>query len=120
MWIIENKKLVLTPVEVDGEVIFVPEQTEEMFPKEIKARRYARGRVRWFKRSLGYGFIQEDGNVEEIFVHQSSVQVPGIKVLRDGQRVLFEKCDLSRGHMALNVIPIVEKPETLAKYAQKG
>ncbi|MBR4986213.1 MAG: cold shock domain-containing protein [Proteobacteria bacterium] len=82
-------------------------------------RRTARGRVRWFDRSLGYGFLWEDGNTKEIFVHQSSIQVPGMKKLRKGQRVVFDWCLTATGEMALNVIPICEREALLAKYRAK-
>lgn len=86
---------------------------------DIVTRRRARGRVRWFERSLGYGFIQEDGNIAEIFCHRSNIQVPGMKVLRNGQRVAFELALTKRGPIALNVVPIAEKPEALEKFKAK-
>lgn len=87
----------------------------------ILERRTARGRVRWFSRSLGYGFIHEEGFAEEIFVHHDDVQVPGVRYLRCGQRVAFEWCRTKNGLMAINVIPIMESSVVLArKHARHG
>ena len=110
----------INPIELDGDTVFVPEYQEEEIEREIVERRTARGRVRWYERSLGYGFIHEDGFNKEIFVHQSSLQVPGVKVLRNGQRVVFDLCKTSKGKdIALNVIPIMERPEAIEKYKAK-
>ena len=68
---------------------------------------------------LGYGFVREDGNSKEIFVHQSSIQVPGVKDLRPGQRILFEYCRTAKGEIALNVIPIMEREDALERYHAK-
>lgn len=73
------------------------------------SRRPAKGRVRWFDRVLNYGFIWEDGNSEDIFVHFTTVQVPGTRCLRKNQRVVFEYCATKLGPIAQNVVPIQEK-----------
>ena len=87
----------------------------------ILERRPTRGRVRWFNRSLGYGFIHEEGFAEEIFVHHDDVQVPGARFLRSGQRVAFEWCRTKTRLIAINVIPIMESPVVLArKHARHG
>lgn len=92
------------------EVEFEPVPQEKNIDQEIVDRREARGRVRWFNPTLGYGFVQEEGNREEIFVHHTMIQVPGVRRLRGGQRILFDLCTTGRGKLvALNVIPIMEK-----------
>ncbi len=110
------------PIELDGDTVFVPETEEEEIEHEeieheIVERRPARGRVRWYERSLGYGFVHEDGNSKEIFVHQKFLQMPGVRKLRNGQRIVFELCKTSKGkEIALNVIPIMERPGAVEKY----
>ena len=117
----DYKQPIVNPIELDGDAIYVPVAPEEQVERDILERRLARGRVRWYERSLGYGFVREDGRTDEIFVHHSSLQFPGAKKLRAGQRVVFEICKTSRGKtIALNVIPIMEKPEALARYRLKN
>lgn len=103
------------PAELEDGAVFVTTQEEEI-KSDILERRATRGRVRWFDRSLGYGFLWEDGYTKEIFVHQSSIQVPGVKKLRKGQRVVFDWCLTASGEVALNVIPIFERESLLEKY----
>lgn len=110
----------INPIELDGDTVFVPAVDDSIvIDKDIIERRPAHGRVRWFERSLGYGFIWEDGNTTELFVHQSAIQVPGVKFLRRGQRVIFEYCKTTKGETAINVIPVKEKAEKLEKYKAK-
>lgn len=77
---------------------------------EIVERRRAKGRIRWFKHELAYGFLTEEGFSTDIFVHYHALQLPGFKRIRAGQRVLFERCVTSTGELvAMNVVPIKEK-----------
>ena len=110
----------INPIELDGDTVFVPVSEEEEIEHEIVERRLARGRVRWYERSLGYGFVHEDGNSKEIFVHQKFLQMPGIRKLRNGQRIVFELCKTNKGkEIALNVIPIMERADSLARYHKR-
>ena len=62
----------------------------------------ASGTVKWFNASKGYGFIeQEDGR--DIFVHFSSITMPGFKTLAEGDRVTFDVEESERGPVAKNV-----------------
>ena len=62
----------------------------------------AEGIVKWFSERKGYGFIeQEDG--PDIFVHFSSISMPGFKTLADGDRVNFDVEENDRGPVAKNV-----------------
>ena len=48
------------------------------------------GVVKWFNSSKGYGFITNDENGEDVFVHFSAIQVDGFKTLEEGQKVTFD------------------------------
>jgi CspA family cold shock protein len=62
----------------------------------------AEGIVKWFNDKKGYGFIeQEEGG--DIFVHYSSINMPGFKTLAEGDRVHFEIEEGNRGLAARNV-----------------
>lgn len=115
----ENKQDVVKRINLtdDEEILCSCESCYDELNREIKERRHARGRVRWYHNRLGYGFIQEDGFSEDIFVHKSSIQVPGARILRDGQRVLFDICKNRENKIvAIDVVPILERSEALEKY----
>lgn len=61
------------------------------------------GMVKWFNDSKGYGFIQADGDTQDIFVHYSSIQGDGFKTLSEGQKVEFELINGPKGPQAQNV-----------------
>jgi len=65
--------------------------------------RLAKGKVKWFNDSKGYGFIeQEDG--PDVFVHFSAIAMDGFKTLREGDEVEFEITEGPKGPQATNVI----------------
>ncbi len=62
----------------------------------------AKGTVKWFNQKKGYGFIkQEEG--PDIFVHYSSIGMSGFKTLNEGEEVVFDIEEGSRGPVAKNV-----------------
>jgi CspA family cold shock protein len=54
----------------------------------------AKGTVKWFNATKGFGFIQPEGGSKDVFVHISAVERAGLSGLPDGQKVTF---DLERG-----------------------
>lgn len=48
------------------------------------------GTVKWFNPEKGFGFLSDDENGADIFVHFSAIKVEGFKTLSEGQRVTFE------------------------------
>ena len=60
------------------------------------------GIVKWFSNKKGYGFIEQDDG-RDIFVHYASIDMPGFKTLRGGDRVSFEVNESDRGPEARNV-----------------
>jgi len=65
----------------------------------------AQGRVKWFNAQKGYGFIEVEG-ATDVFVHYSSIQMPGFKTLEEGQLVQFDLQDGEKGPHANNVMPL--------------
>ncbi|MBS5115061.1 MAG: cold-shock protein [Erysipelotrichaceae bacterium] len=61
------------------------------------------GKVKWFNKEKGYGFIILDDSNKEIFVHFSAIQVSGFKTLEEGQQVSLEIVESDRGLQAANV-----------------
>lgn len=62
-----------------------------------------KGTVKWFNAQKGFGFITNENNGEEIFVHYSGIASEGFKSLEDGQRVTFDTIQGNRGPQAVNV-----------------
>jgi CspA family cold shock protein len=71
-----------------------------------------RGKVKWFSRQRGYGFIIVEGSGEEIFVHRTDLE--GVYSLREGQEVEFEIEATPKGPEAVRVAPLRAdgKPQT--------
>lgn len=48
------------------------------------------GTVKWFNAQKGYGFITDDANGADVFVHFSAIVSDGFKSLEEGQKVTFD------------------------------
>ena len=52
----------------------------------------AKGTVKWFNPTKGYGFIQpQGGGGKDVFVHISAVEKAGLSSLNEGQIVEYEE-----------------------------
>jgi CspA family cold shock protein len=67
----------------------------------------AKGTVKWFNVSKGYGFISPDEKGSDVFVHISALQKSGIQNLAEGQRVSFE-LTTSKGKTSASNLKILE------------
>ncbi len=63
----------------------------------------AKGTVKWFNESKGFGFITADDG-SDVFVHYSSIQGNGFKSLAEGDSVSFETEKGPKGLKAINVV----------------
>lgn len=63
------------------------------------------GKVKWFNRNKGYGFIEVEGQAD-VFVHYSGIKGDGFKFLRDGESVTFDLEDHEGKPSAVNVEPV--------------
>ena len=85
----------------------------------------ARGTVKWFNPTKGYGFIQAQGGGRDVFVHISAVERAGLTTLNEGQQVEYENRDLRRDRPAdltdtSMVVPTFRVPEAARSLAQLG
>ncbi|MBU1249783.1 MULTISPECIES: cold-shock protein [Microcella] len=62
-----------------------------------------KGTVKWFNAEKGFGFITLEGGEQDVFVHYSAIDMPGYKVLEEGQAVSFEVGTGSKGPQAEGV-----------------
>ena len=61
-----------------------------------------KGKVKWFNKSKGYGFITGDDE-KEYFVHWRSIQGNGYKTLIDNDDVEFKTTETEKGIQAIEV-----------------
>jgi len=63
--------------------------------------------VKWFDRERGYGFIAQDEDSSELFVHSTGV-IAGAQdgILQEGQPVEYEVERTPRGLQAVDVVAL--------------
>ena len=50
----------------------------------------AKGTVKWFNATKGFGFIAPEGGKKDVFVHITALERAGLRGLNDGQAVTFD------------------------------
>ena len=68
----------------------------------------ARGTVKWFNDTKGFGFIQQESG-EDVFVHYTAISGEGFKTLKEGEEVEFEVTEGPKGPQAYNVMKAGEE-----------
>ena len=68
----------------------------------------ATGKIKWFDRGTGYGFIQPDEAGENVFFHQSAIQGQSNLTLELGNKVMFKTEASERGPEAIAITVISE------------
>ena len=61
------------------------------------------GKVKWFDSKKGYGFISNNSDDKDYFVHFSEIQSDSFKTLEEGQKITFEIGESTKGAVAKNV-----------------
>lgn len=68
----------------------------------------AKGTVKWFDSTKGFGFIRPDDGGKDAFVHISAVERAGLAGLSEGQKVEYELGPGRDGRLAASDLRIVE------------
>lgn len=61
------------------------------------------GEVKWFNPTKGFGFIQADDGLKDIFVHASVVSRAGLATLEERQRLRVQTVSTSKGREAVSI-----------------
>ena len=72
-----------------------------------------KGKVKWFSNVKGYGFVEQEGGGQDVFVHYSCILNDGYKSLDEGDVVTFEITEGQKGPQATNVVK--EQAQTAEK-----
>ena len=80
---------------------------------EISEVFMAKGTVKWFNNTKGYGFITPDEGSEDVFAHFSCISMEGFKTLKPGQTVTYDLEKGDKGFHAVNIV-VVKTSEAAA------
>jgi CspA family cold shock protein len=64
----------------------------------------AKGTVKWFNESKGFGFITPDDGSPDVFAHYSEIQGEGYKSLAEGDVVTYDVVESDKGPKATNIV----------------
>ena len=81
----------------------------------------ATGKVKWFNGEKGFGFIEQEGGGEDLFVHFSAIAGDGYRNLNEGDEVEFDTERGQKGMQATNVkvtnaAPVSERSSRGSRY----
>jgi CspA family cold shock protein len=61
------------------------------------------GQVKWFNPTKGFGFIQADDGLKDIFIHASVVSAAGLATLEERQRLRVQTVATAKGREAVSI-----------------
>ncbi|HSG29396.1 MAG TPA: cold shock domain-containing protein [Candidatus Krumholzibacterium sp.] len=61
------------------------------------------GKIKWFNENKGYGFISQESDGKDVFVHYSDIEGEGFRTLSEGETVEYELADGPKGPHATKV-----------------
>ena len=61
------------------------------------------GTVKWFNPKKGYGFVDQDDDEKDMFLHITALQKANISVLNEGDKISFDVEDENGRQSAVNI-----------------
>lgn len=93
----------LTPPS-DGPEMPMMRDMEDVSAADIQARPVVPARVKWFDKIKGFGFANQFGQTDDVFVHIEVLRRCGLSDLQAGEAIGLRLIDGKRGLMAVDVV----------------
>ncbi len=82
---------------------FTPDEMSSRVLLTYESKIMAKGTVKFFNSTRGFGFISPEDGSKDVFVHISAVEQSGMSGLDEGQVVSFDIEPDARGPKAVNL-----------------